>query len=192
MTARVHHNPGVQFWLGEDRFFGLCPAGDDMTYGFGNIACDRRHEPEAGRAERLREHFAGFGEPVRQYLAAVPGDGGIHCSPVEWLPEARWSAGRVVLIGDASHAMSPMMGQGGCMAIEDALVLADELRRAADIPAAVAAFAARRRPRVEWVRGQSQALTDLVRLPALVRNRGLRDRGVSAFHDRYRPLVAAP
>jgi 2-polyprenyl-6-methoxyphenol hydroxylase-like FAD-dependent oxidoreductase len=85
-----------------------------------------------------------------------------------------------------------MMGQGGCMAIEDALVLADELRRAAGIPAAIAAFAARRRPRVEWVREQSQALTDLVRLPALVRNRGLRDRGVSAFHDRYRPLVAAP
>jgi len=39
-----------------------------------------------------------------------------------------------VLIGDAAHAMSPMMGQGGCMAIEDALVLADELRRAPDIP----------------------------------------------------------
>jgi hypothetical protein len=42
------------------------------------------------------------------------------------------------------------------------------------------------------LREQSQALTDLVRLPAAVRDRGLRDRGVSAFHDRYRPLVAAP
>jgi FAD-dependent urate hydroxylase len=111
---------------------------------------------------------------------------------VEWLPEVRWSAGRVVLIGDAAHAMSPMMGQGGCMAIEDALVLADELRRAPDIPSAVAAFGARRRPRVDWVRKQSQALTELVRLPARIRDRGLRERGVSAFHDRYRPLLAAP
>ena len=76
-------------------------------------------------------------EPVRQYLAAVPGDGDIHCSSVEWLPEVTWSAGRVVLIGDAAHAMSPMMGQGGCMAIEDALVLADELRRAPDIPSVI-------------------------------------------------------
>jgi hypothetical protein len=42
------------------------------------------------------------------------------------------------------------------------------------------------------VREQSQALTELVRLPAHIRNRGLRDRGVSAFHDRYRPLVAPP
>ena len=97
-----------------------------------------------------------------------------------------------MLIGDAAHAMSPMMGQGGCMAMEDALVLAEELRRATDVPAAIAAFGVRRRPRVEWVREQSQALTDLVRLPAAVRDRGLRDHGVSAFHDRYRPLVAAP
>ena len=42
------------------------------------------------------------------------------------------------------------------------------------------------------VREQSQALTDLVRLPAPVRERGPRDRGVSAFRDRYRPLIAAP
>lgn len=182
---------GIQFWLGEDRFFGLCPVGNELTYGFGNLACARRHEPVSGRLCRLREYFAGFGEPVQQYLA-VPGDGDIHCSPVEWLPEVAWSAGRVVLIGDAAHAMSPMMGQGGCMAIEDALVLADELRRAADIPSAVAAFGARRRPRVDWVREQSQALTELVRLPARIRDRGLRDRGASAFHDRYRPLVAPP
>jgi 2-polyprenyl-6-methoxyphenol hydroxylase-like FAD-dependent oxidoreductase len=160
---------GIQFWLGEDRFFGLCPVGDELTYGFGNLACARRHELVSGRLCRLRDYFAGFGGPVRQYLAAVPGDGDIHCSPVEWLPEAAWSSGRVVLIGDAAHAMSPMMGQGGCMAIEDALVLADELRRAPDIPSAVAAFGARRRPRVGWVREQSQALTELVRLPAPIR-----------------------
>jgi hypothetical protein len=42
------------------------------------------------------------------------------------------------------------------------------------------------------VREQSQALTELVRLPAPIRDRGLRERGVSAFRDRYRPLVAPP
>jgi 2-polyprenyl-6-methoxyphenol hydroxylase-like FAD-dependent oxidoreductase len=78
------------------------------------------------------------------------------------------------------------------MAIEDALVLAEELRRAPDMPAALAAFGARRRPRVDWVREQSQALAELVRQPARVRDRGPRDRGASAFHDRYRPLIAAP
>jgi hypothetical protein len=41
-------------------------------------------------------------------------------------------------------------------------------------------------------RAESQVLTELVRLPARIRDRGLRERGVSAFHDRYRPLVAPP
>src|SRR5262249_44223293 len=58
--------------------------------------------------------------------------------------------------------------------------------------AAVAAFARRRRPRVDWVREQSQALTDLVRRPSEVRDRALREHGARAFHDRYRPLVAEP
>lgn len=183
---------GVQFWLGRDQFFGLCPAGEGITYGFGNVTCPFRHDPIDGRKRRLAERFADFGVPVQEYLTAVECDNAIHCAPVEWLPEVVWGNGRVVLIGDAAHAMSPMMGQGGCMAIEDALVLADELRRARGIPAALAAFTERRRPRVGWVRKQSHALADLVRLPADFRNRMLREHGTTAFYDRYRPLTAAP
>jgi 2-polyprenyl-6-methoxyphenol hydroxylase-like FAD-dependent oxidoreductase len=183
---------GVQFWLGRDRYFGLCPAGDDISYGFGNLTRAVLHDPVDGRKCRLAERFADFAAPVREYLAAVRCDSDIHCAPVKWLPDVAWSSGKVVLIGDAAHAMSPMMGQGGCMAIEDALVLADELSRASGIPAALAAFVERRRPRVDWVREQSRALGELVRLPAGIRDRALRDHGVTAFYDRYRPLTAAP
>jgi 2-polyprenyl-6-methoxyphenol hydroxylase-like FAD-dependent oxidoreductase len=123
---------GVQFWLGRDRFFGLCPVGEGITYGFGNVACARVQDPVAGRRRRLVEQFSGFGPPVQEYLAGVRHDGDIHCAPVEWLPETAWRNGRVALIGDAAHAMSPMMGQGGCMAIEDACVLAEELGRGSD------------------------------------------------------------
>ena len=193
-VARVPHAAldAVQFWLGSDRFFGLCPAGDGITYGFGNIGCPRMRDPVGGRKRRLAGLFADFGAPVRDFLAAVETDGAIHCAPVEWLPGVAWGTGHVILIGDAAHAMSPMMGQGGCMAIEDALVLADELRRGEDIPGALTAFVRRRGSRVDWVRGQSQALGDLVRLPAAVRDAALADRGVTAFFDRYRPLTTAP
>lgn len=193
-VARVRPaaHEAVQFWLGSDRFFGLCPAGDGISYGFGNLTCAVLHDPVDGRKRRLAERFADFAAPVREYLAAVQCDSDIHCAPVEWLPDVAWHSGRVVLIGDAAHAMSPMMGQGGCMAIEDALVLAEELRRASGIPAALAAFVERRRPRVDWVREQSRALGELVRLPADIRDRALREHGTTAFHDRYRPLTAAP
>jgi 2-polyprenyl-6-methoxyphenol hydroxylase-like FAD-dependent oxidoreductase len=39
---------GVQFWLGEDRFFGLCPVGDELTYGFGNLTCAAGTSRRAG------------------------------------------------------------------------------------------------------------------------------------------------
>jgi 2-polyprenyl-6-methoxyphenol hydroxylase-like FAD-dependent oxidoreductase len=182
----------VQFWLGEDRFFGLCPTGDNSTYVFANLTCDRLHEPVSGRRSRLAERFASFGAPVREYIAAVAADEAIHCSPNEWLAETVWHSGQVVLIGDAAHAMSPMMGQGGCMAMEDALVLAEELKRHADPTAALLAYETRRRPRVEWVRQQSLALSELVHRPEHIRNRAMRQRGVAAFRERYEPLLAVP
>lgn len=182
----------VQFWLGCDRFFGLCPAGDGVTYGFGNISCARLRDPQFGRKQRVVEAFAEFCAPVRDYLAAIERDEDIHCSPIEWLPEVAWRSGRLVLIGDAAHAMSPMMGQGGCMAIEDALVLAEELRRGDNILTALDSFVARRTPRINWVRDRSLALNHLVQLPTNARDRAIRQRGSTAFYDRYRPLITPP
>ena len=49
------------------------------------------------------------------------------CFPL-WPPQVTWSSGRVCLLGDAAHPMMPNLGQGGCMAIEDAFVLGRELR----------------------------------------------------------------
>jgi 2-polyprenyl-6-methoxyphenol hydroxylase-like FAD-dependent oxidoreductase len=63
----------------------------------------------------------------------------------------RWFDGRVVLIGDAAHAMPPNLGQGANSALVDAAVLLDEVRRATDVPLALAAFDARRRAAVHQV-----------------------------------------
>jgi 2-polyprenyl-6-methoxyphenol hydroxylase-like FAD-dependent oxidoreductase len=141
----------VQFWLGDGCFFGLCPVGDGLTYGFGNAAGPRVRDPVQGRLERLRRRFAAFDAAVRDYLACLEGDEEIHCGPIEWLePGERWRAGRVVLIGDAAHASSPMMGQGGCIAMEDACVLAEALCAEPALEDALDAYVRRRRPRVEW------------------------------------------
>lgn len=60
------------------------------------------------------------------------------------------------------------------------------------IATALDTFIARRAPRINWVRRQSLALTDLRQLPADVRNHGLQERGTKAFYDRYRPLTDPP
>ena len=118
-------------FTGERRYFGLVPVGDGRTYGFAGLDGEPFHDPPAGRLDRLRQHFHGFGPPVTGYLAALTCDEQIHFGPIEWVDLDRWHAGRVVLIGDAAHASPPHMGEGGAMAIEDAIVLA-ELLRAAD------------------------------------------------------------
>jgi 2-polyprenyl-6-methoxyphenol hydroxylase-like FAD-dependent oxidoreductase len=75
---------------------------------------------------------------VQEYLASLEHDDQILCSAMEWMESEKWHTGRVVLVGDAAHASSPMMGQGGCMAMEDACVLAEELRAAATVEDALA------------------------------------------------------
>jgi 2-polyprenyl-6-methoxyphenol hydroxylase-like FAD-dependent oxidoreductase len=188
---RAAQADSVQFWLGEGCFFGFCPVGEGHTYGFGNVSA-RTHDAMEGRLDRLRRLFEGFGEPIRNYLGSLERDDQIHCGPIEWLDAERWHNGRFVLIGDAAHAGSPMMGQGGGMAMEDALVLAQTLQSADDVQSALETFAARRRPRVAWVREQSCAVGNMLAMPPKARNAALRERGKRAFYERFEPLVAAP
>jgi 2-polyprenyl-6-methoxyphenol hydroxylase-like FAD-dependent oxidoreductase len=99
----------------------------------------------------------------------------------------------VLLIGDAAHASSPMMGQGGCMAVEDAAVLAELLETSTTVDAALDAFSPRRRPRVDWVQTQSNALArNALAGPAAARDAVIREHGAQAFRDRYAPLLLPP
>ncbi len=61
-------------------------------------------------------------------------------------PLERWTRGRITLLGDAAHAMYPVGSNGASQAILDARCLADTLAEGADIPAALAAYEAERRP----------------------------------------------
>jgi 2-polyprenyl-6-methoxyphenol hydroxylase-like FAD-dependent oxidoreductase len=97
-----------------------------------------------------------------------------------------------VIIGDAAHAAPPHMGEGGSLAVEDALVLAQELRNADTIQTALQAYEARRRPRVNSVQEQSLAAARAWGLPPAVRDSVLGEHGDQALRERYEPLRAEP
>ena len=182
----------IQFWLGEGCFFTTYSVGE-RTYGCGYIAeLNPSREPIEGRVASLRKRFASFGRPIRAFLEALERDDQIHCSPIEELELPEWRNGRVLLIGDAAHASSPLMGQSGCMAIEDAVVLAELLQSCESLDAALDAYVRRRRPRVDWVQAQSEALGRSALLPAAMRDSVLRQHGAQQFRDRYAPLLSAP
>lgn len=180
----------LQFHLGEGCFFGLCPVGGGGTYGFGSAFLPRFHEEMAGRLDKLRQRFSGFGNTVREYLDALDSDEQIHAAPVEWVEQEEWSTRSVILIGDAAHASSPMMGQGGCVAMEDAYVLAEVLQSEKRIEDALEVFVRRRKFRVQWVHEQSQKVASSIVLPAAIRNAALRELGEVMFLERFQPLVS--
>jgi FAD-dependent urate hydroxylase len=134
---------GVMVLLGEGCFFGLVPMGEGHTYGFGAVDGTCADDPLRGRLDRFRRRFATFGGPVPAYLAALQGDQQLHFGPIEWVKLDEWYRGRVILIGDAAHAGPPHMGEGGCMAMEDAHVLAEVLRAADSVEGALEAYVLR-------------------------------------------------
>jgi 2-polyprenyl-6-methoxyphenol hydroxylase-like FAD-dependent oxidoreductase len=178
--------------MGEKYFFGLVPMGEGYTYGFGAVDGERFEDPLYGRLDRFRRRFAEFGAPVPAYLAGLQSDHDLHFGPTEWVELDEWYRGRVVLIGDAAHAGPPHMAEGGCMAMEDALVLAEVLRTTNSVESALKAYVLRRRPRADWVQKQSRAAAQAWAVSVAARNAALRERGDQIFRDRYRPLISAP
>jgi FAD-dependent urate hydroxylase len=179
--------------LGEGCFFGLVPIGNGHTYGFGGLdAPEAFEDPLAGRLDRFRRRFARLGGPVPQYLAALETDDQVRFDVIEWLDLDRWHSGRVLLIGDAAHASPPHMGQGGGMAMEDAVVLSELLREADTVERALSTYVTRRRPRTDWVQEQSQAALAAWLLPAGIRDATLRERGDQMMRSRFAPLRSEP
>src|SRR5262249_22709960 len=181
-----------QINVGDGCVFGLVPLAGGRTYAFAYVAHPHFRDPVEGRLARLRQRFSTFGPRVAAYLAALERDEEVICSAMEWMELGSIYAGRVVLVGDAAHASSPMMGQGGCMAMEDACVLAEELSAAVTVDSALASYVSRRMPRAKWVQQQSMALAEVLTGPSAVRNAALRERGNELMQRRFGPLVPAP
>ncbi len=112
-----------------------------------------------GDVRDLRQAYEGFHPDVRAVLDACP-----DCHKwaiLERDPLPRWSAGRVVLLGDACHPMTPYMAQGAATAIEDAAVLARCLTEvdADGFETAFSRYEAHRKPRTTRIQAISSANT---------------------------------
>ncbi|MFJ1703843.1 FAD-dependent monooxygenase [Kitasatospora sp. NPDC088346] len=138
----------------------LTPITDELMYLGAVFAEEEDFRPDPERAhEQLAERLAAFTGPVAEALTRVTDPAAVVHSRISQVTvEAPWHVGRVVLAGDAAHASTPHLAQGAAMAVEDALVLALSLAAEADVPAALAAWEARRRPRALWVQALSRAV----------------------------------
>ncbi len=139
---------------------GLVPISQELMYMFlttpepGNP-----RYPREGLAAAMRGKTAGCAPAIQQLAEQITDDNEVVYRPLDvLLVEGRWHRGRVVLLGDAVHATTPHLGQGAGMAIEDSLVLAEELARHTEAEAAFAAYHARRFARCEYIVRASLAI----------------------------------
>lgn len=186
----VHGDVEPDTWavrLGSGSAFLTIPIGEGRVYCY--------VDSSANDPRPLHGLLAEYAAPVPALLEALDAQGGasaVQSGAVEEVVLDSWSRGGVLLIGDAAHASSPNMAQGAALALEDALVLAESLRSAPGIAAALTAFERRRRPRTDWVREQTHRRDRARSLPPALRNLVLRRFGTRIVRANYRPLRDQP
>jgi len=156
---------GYKVFLGRRKYFVSVDVGGGRIqwYAFLNIppgGLPDEARRGAGALAFLREEFEGWSEETHQLLDATPDAEVEQRDLFDRAPQLTWATGRVCLLGDAAHPMMPNLGQGGCMAIEDAFVLGRELRRVdhdiAAIPLALKRYNQNRVLRAAAVQGMSR------------------------------------
>ncbi len=164
-------------WAGNGIYLGATRAGIPDSEAIWTENTDK---------EKLRREFTGWDPRLLRLMAMADNvtGYGLH----DLVPMEKWSKDRVVLLGDACHAMLPFQAQGAGQAVEDGAVLAETLTHVAnsDVPAALEAYAERRKPRTLKVQQASRYNADLWHMPdgegQRARDKGLRT-GSSDFES---------
>lgn len=142
-----------EFYLGHKYMVGVMACSAQTVYLFMlETDRERRRIEERDQPAKVRELLADFGGRIASIRESVSAQSSIVHRPLEsvLLPKP-WHSGRVILIGDAAHATTPHLASGAGLAVEDALVLSDELGRHREVESALGAFTERRFERCRFV-----------------------------------------
>lgn len=147
---------------GVGKRFGILKVGPEKFtwYAAANVPADHL-DAVGGRKRELLKVFAGWHEPVAKLIESTDDDEIRKNGAYDVVPLRRWGEGRVTLLGDAAHACTPNLGQGGGMALEDAAVLAKCFAQESSALIALRLYEDRRRHRTRHMQQRSRLMGEI-------------------------------
>ena len=144
-------------WWGRGRRVGITTLRDRRVYWWATINASPNQRIDDMRGW-LSERFSGWADPVPELMATTPDGAFLRNDIVDRPPTRHWYRGRCLLIGDAAHPTTPNLGQGGCIAIEDAACLYQLFAQSMPLNEVPPAFVTRRYARTTAINRDSYRL----------------------------------
>lgn len=151
-------------WGSKGRF-GIVPLAHNQLYWFACIKA-KQNDPllKQYTVEDVLRQFGSYHDPIPGILRSSKNEELLWNDIADLTPLSQYAFDNILLIGDAAHATTPNMGQGACQAIEDAVILADEIQKAPSLPEAFKAFERRRMERTHYVIQQSRRIGNIAQV----------------------------
>ena len=159
VTAQLWMGPGghfIHYYVQQRRLVNFVAVVDQDTW-------TRESWTDRGNIADALAAFDGWHPQLHEILRAV--DETFIWALFDRAPLARWSSGRVTLLGDACHPMLPFMAQGAAQALEDGAALTACLARVPDVPEALRLYEALRLPRASRIQALSKLNKTRFHLP---------------------------
>ena len=179
---------------GPGRRFGIVPLSNNRLYWFACLNA-KANDPQmmSFRNEELLQCFKDFHHPVAAIIKNTPSERIIWNDIIDLKPLIKFAFGNILLMGDAAHATTPNMGQGACMAIEDAAILMQCMEQNRSVHTAFIQFEKKRLPRTTAIVNNSWILGRIAQLEnnflIALRNSAVRHTPPSVAEKQIRFLI---
>jgi 2-polyprenyl-6-methoxyphenol hydroxylase-like FAD-dependent oxidoreductase len=157
-ASGMPENTSSETW-GCGKRFGILNTADKRFTWYAAVNFPKNHvDSPLGRKAELLDLFSDWHSPIGELIASTPEELIMKNGAFDQVLLRKWTKGRVALLGDSAHACTPNLGQGGGMAIEDALVLAKCLNSQSSIDTALRLYEKRRTSRTKHIQQRSRLM----------------------------------